>query len=219
VNPSRRLAVLREHVTSLLACRACPQMIGPVVSGQPVLSPVMLIGQAPGDKEGPAGRPFAWTAGKTLFGWFAGLGLDEAEVRRYVYMAAVCRCFPGKNPKGGDRVPAPDEIERCSRHLAAEVALLRPRLVLPVGKLAIAQVLPAVDQLVEVVGALHRARYHGVDVDVIPLPHPSGASTWHRTDPGKGLLVQALATIGAHEAFAGLVAHARAAANPRADLA
>ena len=46
-----------------------------------VLSPVMLIGQAPGDKEGPAGRPFAWTAGKTLFGWYRQLGVDEEQFR------------------------------------------------------------------------------------------------------------------------------------------
>lgn len=179
-------------------------MIGPVVSGRPVLSPVMLIGQAPGDKEGPAGKPFAWTAGKTLFKWFAELGLDEEGFRSKVYMAAVCRCFPGKAVKGGDRVPAPDEIERCGRHLAAEVALLRPRLVIPVGKLAIAQVLPDVDALAAVVGRLHRASFHGVPVDVAPLPHPSGASTWHRTEPGKTLLAEGLAAIGRHEAFAGL---------------
>lgn len=202
---SKRLTVLRDHVTTLLGCRACPAMIGPVVSGQPVLSPVMLIGQAPGDREGPAGRPFAWTAGKTMFGWFAGLGLDEAAFRSRVYMAAVCRCFPGKNPKGGDRVPAPDEIARCSRHLAAEVAILRPRLVIPVGKLAIAQILPEAAQLADVVGGQHRARFHDVDVDVIPLPHPSGASTWHRMEPGKTLLGRGLALIGRHEAFAGLV--------------
>jgi uracil-DNA glycosylase len=202
---SSSLAVLRDHVAALHACRACPQMIGPVVSGQPVLSPVMLIGQAPGDKEGPAGRPFAWTAGKTMFGWFAGLGLDEAAFRSRVYMAAVCRCFPGKAPKGGDRVPAPDEIERCSRHLAAEVTILRPRLVIPVGKLAIAQILPEVGQLAEVVGTVRRARFHGVDVDVAPLPHPSGASTWHRMEPGKTLLAKGLAAIAAHEAWAGLI--------------
>ena len=200
--------MLREHVATLRECRACPQMIGPVVSGGAVLSPVMLIGQAPGDKEGPAGRPFAWTAGKTMFGWFAGLGLDEGAFRRLVYMAAVCRCFPGKNPKGGDRVPAPDEIERCGRHLATELELLRPRLVLPVGKLAIAQVLPEAQQLADVVGAQHRARYHGVDVDVIPLPHPSGASTWHRTEPGKTLLAQGLALVKRHPAWRELVAAA-----------
>jgi uracil-DNA glycosylase len=193
-------------------------MIGPVVSGGAVLSPVMLIGQAPGDKEGPAGKPFAWTAGKTLFKWFAELGLDEASFRSRVYMAAVCRCFPGKNPKGGDRVPSPDEVARCGVHLAAEVQQLQPRLVLPVGKLAIAQVLPdfgrsaaegldttarirSPGQLAEVVGKTHRVAFHGVTTDVVPLPHPSGASTWHRTEPGKTLLAAALAEVAKHEAF------------------
>ena len=101
MSPPVRLAALSAHVTQLLACRACPKMIGPVVSGQPVLSPVMLIGQAPGAHEGPAGKPFAWTAGKTMFRWFGELGVDEAAFRERVYMAAVCRCFPGK----GDRLP------------------------------------------------------------------------------------------------------------------
>jgi hypothetical protein len=73
------------------------------------------------------------------------------------------------------------------------------------SKLAIAQLLPDLEQLVDVVGRLHRARFHGVDVEVAPLPHPSGASTWHRTEPGKTLLAQGLAAIAGHDAFAGLL--------------
>ncbi len=195
------LRILQDHVEALRACRACPDMIGPVVTGMPVLSPVMLIGQAPGNREGPAGKPFAWTAGKTMFQWFSQLGVDEERFRHKVYMAAVCRCFPGKGAKGGDRVPSPDEVARCSHHLATEVGLVQPRLIIPVGKLAIAQVLPEADQLIQVVGRIHRARFHGRDVDVAPLPHPSGASTWHRMQPGKSLLEQALALIGEHEAW------------------
>ena len=137
--PVSVLVQLKRHVTRLRGCRDCSEMIGPVVTGEPVVSPVMLIGQAPGVREGPAGRPFAWTAGKTMFGWFASLGLPEEAFRRRVYMAAVCRCFPGKaKGGGGDRVPSTDEVARCSRHLEHELALLRPRLVIPVGKLAIA---------------------------------------------------------------------------------
>jgi uracil-DNA glycosylase len=131
-------------------------MIRPVVTGKPVMSPVMLIGQAPGVKEGPAGRPFAWTAGKTLFGWFATLGVDEEQFRSRVYMAAVCRCFPGKARGGGDRVPSPAEVARCSKHIEAEVRILRPRLIIPVGKLAIAQLYPDVDKLTEVIGEQRR---------------------------------------------------------------
>jgi uracil-DNA glycosylase len=176
-------------------------MIRPVVAGQPVMSPVMLIGQAPGVKEGPAGKPFAWTAGKTMFGWFAGLGLDEEQFRSRVYMAAVCRCFPGKAVGGGDRVPSPDEVERCSKHLHAEVRILQPHLVVPVGKLAIAQLYPDVDKLTEVIGEARRGELAGHSFDVIALPHPSGASTWHRTEPGKSLLARALSLIAAHEAW------------------
>src|SRR5580692_1233576 len=113
------LVQLRRHVTRLHGCDACPDMIRPVVTGSPIVSPVMLIGQAPGIKEGPAGKPFAWTAGKTMFQWFAQVGLDEEAFRERVYMAAVCRCFPGKATSGGgDRVPSKDEIANCSKHLA-----------------------------------------------------------------------------------------------------
>jgi uracil-DNA glycosylase len=177
----------------------------PVVTGAAVVSPVMLIGQAPGVHEGRFARPFAWTAGKTLFGWFERLGLPESEFRDRVYMAAVCRCFPGKNSAGGDRVPATQEIAACSRWMAREVALLRPRLVLPVGKLAIAQIIPDAQKLDQVVGKVVRAELHGHETDVIPLPHPSGASTWHRVEPGKTLLDRALRLIAAHPAFASLL--------------
>ncbi len=175
-------------------------MIGPVVTGKPVISPVMLIGQAPGTHEGKHGRPFAWTAGKTMFQWFDGIGIGEHPFRERVYMAAVCRCFPGKNPKGGDRVPSKDEIANCSGWLSAEVEVLSPRLVIPVGKLAISQLM-TVNKLVEVIGVTHRVSLSGREVDVIPLPHPSGASTWHRTEPGKTLLSRALSLISAHPAW------------------
>ncbi len=195
-------------------------MIPPVVTGQPLISEIMLIGQAPGIKEGPAQKPFAWTAGKTLFGWFAQIGLDEEAFRSGVYMAAVCRCFPGKNPRGGggDRVPDAGEVERCSRHLAAEVTILRPKLILPVGKLAISQLLPDLEQLTEAVGKVHRVTWHGHQADAIALPHPSGASTWHRMEPGKTLLARSLALVAAHPAWHRLrAAAARPQTSPSSD--
>lgn len=194
----RRLALAALHA-ELEGCRACPSMIGPVVHGPPVTGRVFLVGQAPGPREGGFGRPFAWTAGRTLFRWFEeALGVDEATFREKVYMAAVARCFPGKAKGGGDRRPDRDEIARCSTFLAREVAIVRPRLVLPVGTLAIEQVLGHAGPLVEVVGSVRRATWHGVEADVIALPHPSGASTWHRAEPGKGLLAKALACLAAH---------------------
>ncbi len=195
-----REQIMREHRAALANCNRCPAMIGPVVTGSPVLSPILLFGQAPGDREGGFGKPFAWTAGKTLFKWFERIGIDEENFRQRGYMAAVCRCFPGKNPKGGDRVPSPTEIDNCSGWLQAEIDLLKPVLILPVGKLAISQLLP-VKKLSEVIGKLHPVTFHGHRTEVIPLPHPSGVSTWHRTEPGLALLDSALTILQGHPAW------------------
>jgi len=193
--------LLARHVRELRACTLCPMMGKPVVSGGPVVSKVILVGQAPGDKEPVLGRPFAWTAGKTLFKWFAeSTGLGEAEIRARVYFAAVCRCFPGKKETGGDRVPSPEEIANCSRWLQREIAILQPELIIPVGKLAIEQFLPN-GRLDQVIGKTFQSRYNRHAFDLIPLPHPSGASPWHRMEPGKTLLGQALKKIRAHAAF------------------
>ena len=179
-------------------------MIPPVVTGQPVASKVLLVGQAPGDKEGVMGRPFAWTAGKTLFKWFSSIGLEEQDFRTRVYMAAVCRCFPGKNPQGGDRVPTRQEIDNCARWLDAEIGLLQPQLIIPVGKLAIEQFME-VGKLVDIIGHEYELEEHGMLIDVIPLPHPSGASTWHRTEPGISLLQRSLSLIQQHYAWQALL--------------
>ena len=164
------------------------------------MSKILLLGQAPGDKEPLLQRPFAWTAGKQLFKWFATLGVDEATFRQRVYMAATCRCFPGKNPRGGDRVPSDAEVAACRPWLERELELLRPTLLIPIGKLAIQQFLPAA-QLVEHIGKSFQIVHERRRIDVIPLPHPSGASTWPRTEPGKSLTTRALQLLGRHPAW------------------
>lgn len=199
---------LDEHVRDLWQCRRCPRMIPPPVSGGPIVSKVMLVGQAPGVKEPVLARPFAWTAGKTLFGWFNEFcGMTEAEVRARIYFAAVCRCFPGKTSAGGDRVPAPDEIRNCSSWMENEFEILRPKLLIPVGKLAISQFME-IRKLDEVIGRPFPIRRGGRTIDMIPLPHPSGASPWHRIEPGKSLLGKAMNLIAQHPAMLKLSAAA-----------
>ena len=196
--------VLYKHQQALAVCERCPKMQGPAVMGTPVLSKVLLIGQAPGPKEVVLKKPFAWTAGKTMFKWFHSIGLEEFSFRELVHMAAVCRCFPGKNVKGGDRVPDSTEIENCSSWLKAELECILPELVIPVGKLAISQ-LVEVNRLQEVVGHQYHLDVDGLRTDVIPLPHPSGASTWHRTEPGISLLKIALSLIQSHRTWQALI--------------
>ena len=199
--PSDLQARLDRHVAALRKCRRCPRMHPPVVSGGAVMSRVVLVGQAPGDKEPGLGRPFAWTAGRKMFRWFNDhAGVDEAAFRSHVYMAAVCRCFPGKKPTGGDRVPAPDEIAKCSGWLKAELDLLKPGLVIAVGKLAILQFIIC-GKLDDVVGQSFSTEYAGHKFDLVPLPHPSGASPWPHQMPGRVLLPKAMALIAKHPAW------------------
>jgi uracil-DNA glycosylase len=199
---SERGTQLQEHVDSLYSCRKCAKMRSNPVSGGAVLSRVMLVGQAPGVKEPVLGRPFAWTAGKAMFKWFEEeVGVAETEFRRTVYMAAVCRCFPGKNAQGGDRVPSREEVALCSEWLRAEIEILQPGLVIPVGKLAIGQFLAVVPMLTDLVGRIMPVHKFGREFDLVPLPHPSGASPWHRIEPGKTLTKKALALIRNHPAW------------------
>ena len=171
-------AELRRHVEALRACRLCPGVVPPPAVAEPVARPrILLVGQAPGPREQATGRLFAYTAGTRLFSWFESIGASEEEFRRRVWISAVIRCFPGRAPQGGDRVPAPDEIANCHPWLERELAMLRPAVVIAVGSLAMQQFLPAAP-LSERVGRGFRLRLGKSELEVIPLPHPSGRSTW-----------------------------------------
>lgn len=206
-------AALRALHLELAAFR--PRGFGPTVHGSPVVSRVFLLGQAPGPHEAKLGRPFAWTAGKTLFRWLEqATGAGEAAAREAFYISAVARGFPGKARGGGDRVPTPAEILRWRPFIEREVAILRPRLVVPIGRLAIGEVLGP-RPLTEVIGRSFEVTWHGQGVEVIPLPHPSGASTWFKMEPGRSLLGEALALLGAHPAVQQALARVSADGGPR----
>jgi uracil-DNA glycosylase len=199
------MKTLEDIHKKLAACRACPKVCGTPVHGLANYADVLLVGQAPGPHEAKLGKPFAYTAGKTLFNWLSEVsGLGEEELREKIYFAAVARCFPGKNPHGGgDREPDEKEIKRCREFLAAEVEVLKPKLILAVGKLAIREVLgPKIftktSKLSEVIGKKFYVNFHGQHVHVIPLPHPSGISSWHKTEPGMSLLRKGLELIRPH---------------------
>src|SRR5215207_11532683 len=138
---SRQLQVLLdEHARALSACRRCQfqdAAVLPVVSSsrEPL---AMLVGQAPGRTEVADRRPFAGRAGRTLFRWLADVGIVETVARRRIYIAAITRCFPGSSPSGrGDRLPSPVQVSNCASWLDAEIELIAPKVIIPVGRLAI----------------------------------------------------------------------------------
>ncbi|MFZ2493278.1 MAG: uracil-DNA glycosylase family protein [Thermoanaerobaculia bacterium] len=194
---------IAAHVETLFSCRACPRVQGLPVTGVVPSAQLMLVGQAPGPHEADRGRPFAYTAGKRLFNWFAQHGgVSEDDFRARVHVGAVIRCFPGKDANGGDRVPDPDEIARCGVHLDREMLLIRPRLVIAVGTLS-SRELVGIAQLKDAVGKLHRAERAGHDFDVIVLPHPSGRSTWLNKPENAALFAKSMEMLVGHRAWRG----------------
>ena len=197
---------LDRHLAQVRGCRICPTVEPPPVAARPDFWPrLMLVGQAPGPKEVVLQRPFAYTAGSRLFQWFNKLGVPEDEFRRRVWMCAVIRCFPGRAPQGGDRVPNPLEIANCAPYLEQELQLIRPATVLAVGQLAIKKFLPENVPLQDRVGRTFPVVREELEFDVIPLPHPSGRSTWLVKKENQELLDRALellrGSVGWQETF------------------
>jgi len=181
----RSLASLQRDLSG---CRAC------VEAGYPLESlPVRnlhsgqrayMYGQAPGIVEGEERRPWRGRAGKTLRRW---LELDEEQFYETFYCASVTRCYPGRAPSGrGDRTPRPREQELCTFWRDWELELLRPELIVPVGGLAIKRLL-GIGGLASCIGR----RYQREDAVVIPLPHPSGASSWLNLPANRELTARA----------------------------
>lgn len=166
---------LRSLQRDNASCRACieagyPLESLPVVAGY-AGQRAYLLGQAPGIVEGEERRPWRGRAGRTLRRW---LELDEDAFYATFYCASITRCYPGKAPSGrGDRAPTPHEQELCAFWREWELRILRPRLIVPVGGLAIRRLL-GITGLADCVGKC----YSHDGSTVVPLPHPSGASSW-----------------------------------------
>ncbi|MBF6591696.1 MAG: uracil-DNA glycosylase [Ktedonobacterales bacterium] len=149
---------------------------------------VMLIGQAPGHLSVERGLPFSGPGGGVLDRWLVRAGYTPGALHREVYIAALTRCDPGKNPRGGgDRKPSPPELALCRPFLLRELELVRPRAILLVGGMAIAAFLgPA--RLEDVIGTTTQRN----GVHLLPLPHPSGVSRWLNDPAHQSLVAHAL---------------------------
>src|SRR5437867_11190444 len=134
----KQRALARLH-SRIRACTKCvdagylPSAF-PIVAGK-ASDRVMIIGQAPGAVELTTGLPFSGRAGAELRRWLAQAGIDVAHLP---YRTSITKCFPGKAAGGaGDRRPSPAEVALCAPWLEAELALVRPEVILLVGTLAI----------------------------------------------------------------------------------
>jgi len=216
----------------MVACQRCLEAgyditPGAIFSGQPTAD-IMLIGQAPGITEVQARRPFNAGSGTRLFLWLASAGLDESRFRDNQYMTAVTKCFPGKSQSGkGDRVPSRQEQIMCRGYLIRELQLVNPKVILPVGSLAIQLFVKKPWRLDEVIGKIIRWADTGDQISlplelpksslvtelpeslpqngrwIIPLPHPSGASLWPNREQNRLLIEKAVRFIAEVSTIAG----------------
>ena len=194
-----QLSTLAEVHTQMRCCSLCLdagyEVYPPAVFSGGMGAKIMTIGQAPGITEQEAGRPFNAGSGTRLFGWLAEAGIKEDWFRATQYMTSVTKCYPGRQPSGsGDRVPTRAEQEFCHRYLEREIELIDPKVIIPVGRLAINLYFPRSLKLTEIIGTQKQVAGRWV----IPLPHSSGASRWHQSEPNRELIRQAIALIKGH---------------------
>ncbi len=120
----------------------------------------MLIGEAPGAEEDRLGDPFVGQAGKLLDNMLAAIGLTR---RKNVYIANVLKCRPP-----GNRNPTPEEVAQCSPHLLQQIELIKPKLIVAMGRFAAQTLLETGASIASLRGRLHR--YAGVPLIVTYHP-------------------------------------------------
>lgn len=123
---------------------------------------IMIVGEAPGFNEDRQGEPFVGAAGKLLDTLLARIGLSRADV----YITNVLKCRPPMN-----RDPMPNEVEACSPFLAQQVELVKPKVVLILGRHALERLMPGQGSISRIHGSLIRRG----DVAYVPLYHPAAA--------------------------------------------
>jgi uracil-DNA glycosylase family 4 len=195
MTPRASVNSLRTLQDACRACHVCADA-GIIPEANPTFSggwgaPFFLVGQAPGPAERESRRPFSGRAGKELDRWMLRAGFSSAEeFRRFTYIAALMRCFPGRNRTGtGDLRPPPAAVANCAHWLEAELELLEPRVLILIGQMAIARFLGP--------GTLEArvGRTFGIKPVMVPLPHPSGQSRWLNDAANRKRLESALAQL------------------------
>jgi uracil-DNA glycosylase len=196
---TQNLTALNELQTQMRACRLCVDN-GYEVAPKAIFTGnhgarIMSIGQAPGITEVEAGRPFNAGSGVRLFQWLSEAGIKETWYRTTQYMTSVTKCYPGRAKSGnGDRVPSLAEQILCRPFLKREIELVNPQLIIPIGKLAIGLFYPKSVKLTDIIGTEEQVDGRWI----VPLPHSSGASRWHQTEPNRALIQQAIGLIRWH---------------------
>ncbi|WP_455382206.1 uracil-DNA glycosylase [Salinispira pacifica] len=165
LDPAERKRRLSELAARVTACTHCKlhKTRRKAVPGMGVIDPlVMVIGEGPGADEDASGLPFVGRAGQYLDKWLEAIDLSR---HKNAYIANIVKCRPPNN-----RDPEPAESEACFPYLMEQIALVRPKTILTVGRVASQILIGRFDSI----GSLRGRVYQFSGIPLVPTYHPSG---------------------------------------------
>lgn len=191
---------LRDAVAACRACGLCESRKQTVFGVGHPQAHWMIVGEAPGAQEDEQGEPFVGAAGQLLDSMLRALGLDragEGDPAAHVYIANTLKCRPP-----GNRNPQPEEMQRCEPFLVRQIELVRPRLILAMGRFAVQALLRTTEPIGRLRGREHR--YQGVPLIVTYHPAyllrnlPDKARAWEDLCLAAEVMARQAAPDGAH---------------------
>jgi uracil-DNA glycosylase len=160
--PAGDWPALREQVAACIACELCKTRTQTVFGVGNTRAEWLVIGEAPGAEEDRQGEPFVGRAGQLLNAMLLAIGLP----RETVFIANILKCRPP-----GNRDPKPEEVARCLPYLRAQIALLQPKIMLAVGRIAAQNLLATDVPLARLRGKLHQ--FGAANTPLVVTYHPA----------------------------------------------
>lgn len=156
------LVQLHREVRACKNCGLHATRTQAVPGAGPCPADIMIVGEAPGFNEDRQGEPFVGAAGKLLDTLLARISLSRADV----YITNVLKCRPPMN-----RDPMPNEVEACSPYLQRQLELVKPKVVLILGRHALERLMPGQGSI----SRIHGSMIQRGDIAYVPLYHPAAA--------------------------------------------
>jgi uracil-DNA glycosylase len=195
---AERQAALAAVQREIAVCTRCVER-GHIPAARPIFQGhagqrLLIVGQARGPTAGERPLPFSGASGRTLQAWLERAGFPPGSLHRDFYLTSLTKCFPGpaiESGGKGDRPPSAAEIALCAGHLDREITLVRPEIVVSLGRMAAERLDPTARglPLTALVGTAREAERGGHAFRLFPLPHPSGVSRW-LNDPAHQVLLE-----------------------------
>ena len=155
---------IKESIKNCKKCGLHKIRNNPVIGEGALNTSIMFIGEAPGKNEDDSGKPFIGRAGKILQKMLLSINLNREDI----YITNIIKCRPPKN-----RDPSKSEISLCSSYIEKQIKLINPKLIVPLGRIAISYIFEKFDIPFEKINSIHGKVFAKEDYKIIPIYHPA----------------------------------------------